>query len=236
MRVVLLDFDGTCYQGDLPVQAYARRVAELLDPEQATFVIGAMRAFLEGKPAPAGTPVEFGTAEDGYELVRALAQQTGVDDHDRRVAYQRSRDDLARSAFVLDAEPGLVDWLEAIKSDTTVWLATLAPLTGISEVLDAVGLATLIDRLHPRTPKPEGLADLATAAVALAGDPAGVLAIGDRWAADLAPVHDIGGRTAHLDRHDRRLGTPTWRAGGFAPMLADLHRWAADPRGVIHAG
>ena len=83
MRVVLLDFDGTCYQGDLPVQAYARRVAELLDPEQATFVIGAMRAFLEGKPAPAGTPVEFGTAEDGYELVRALAQQTGVDDHDR---------------------------------------------------------------------------------------------------------------------------------------------------------
>jgi FMN phosphatase YigB (HAD superfamily) len=236
VRVVLLDFDGTCYQGDLPVQAYARRVAELLDAERATFVIGAMRAFLEGKPPPQGAPPEFDTAEDGYELVRALARQTGIDEHDRRVAYQRSRDDLARSAFALDAESGLVDWLEAIKPDTTVWLATLAPLTGISEVLDAVGLAALVDRLHPRTPKPEGLADLAAAAVALTGDPAGVLAIGDRWAADLAPIHDIGGRTAHLDRYDRRLGTPTWRATRFAAMLADLQRWAADPRGAIHAG
>ena len=195
-----------------------------------------MRAFLEGKPAPVGAPPEFDTAEDGYELVRALAHAAGVAEHDRRVAYLGSREDLARSAFALDAEPGLVDWLESIKPDTTVWLATLAPLTGISEVLEAVGLATLVDRVHPRTPKPEGIADLAADAARLTGDPAGVLAIGDRWAADLAPVHAIGGRTAHLDRYRRGLGTPTWRAPGLDPMLADLQRWAADPRGEIRAG
>ena len=50
--VILLDFDGTAYGGDLAVQAYARRVAELVDPAAATLIIGGMRAFLEDRHRP----------------------------------------------------------------------------------------------------------------------------------------------------------------------------------------
>ena len=244
MRVVLLDFDGTCYVGDLPVQAYARRVAELLDSDAAATVIGGMRAFAEGKPKPAGMPAEFDIAEDGYELVTALANQAGLSTAERRAAYLRSREDVARSAFAIDAEPGLVDWLVALRdadadAHTQVWLATLGPLVGMSEVLDSTGLLPLIDRLLPGTPKPDGIAALAAAALELTGDPENVLGIGDRWAADLAGVAAAGGRTAHLDRYGRQLGAPTWRGRELSELLPALHAWAGtvqEVEGARHAG
>lgn len=231
--VVLLDFDGTAYIGDLAVQAYARRVAELVDPATATLVIGGMRAFLEDRPAPAGVPDAFATAEDGYELVHEMAAAAGVPDADRQAAYAASRDDVVRSAFALDEQPGLTGWLAGLDPADRVWLVTNAPEPGIAEVLDAVGLTGHVDRIVADAGKPAGLADVAAAAVELAGDPRRVLAVGDRWAADLAAVHRIGGRTAHIDRFLRGLGTPTWRARELAPMLPALARWSTDPEAPV---
>ncbi len=230
---ILLDFDGTAYVGDLGVQAYARRVAELLDPTTATLVIGAMRSFLEGRPAPAGVPDVFDTAEDGYELVHAMSEAAGVSDADRRVAYARSREDVIRSAFALDEQPGLADWLRRLDPADQVWLVTNAPDAGIAEVLDAVGLTAHVDRIVSSAGKPEGLYALAREAAALTGDPRRVLGVGDRWAADLAAVHDVGGRTAHIDRFGRSLGTPTWREPELAPMLPALTRWSHDPEAPV---
>lgn len=231
--VVLLDFDGTAYSGDLAVQAYARRVAELVDPPAATLLIGGMRAFLEDRTAPDGVPDAFHTAEDGYELVHAMADAAGIPDQDRRAAYARSRDDVVRSAFALDEQPGLPGWLAGLDPADQVWLVTNAPGAGIGEVLAAVGLADHIDRVVPDAGKPSGLHALAAQAVELAGDPRRVLAIGDRWAADLAAVSRAGGRTAQIDRFGRGQGTPTWRARELAPMLPALTRWAADPEAPV---
>ena len=230
---ILLDFDGTAYAGDLGVQAYARRVAELLDPASATLVIGAMRSFLEGRPAPAGVPAAFTTAEDGYEVVHALSEAAGVTDTERRAAYARSREDVIRSAFALDEQPGLAEWLDGLDAADRVWLVTNAPDAGIVEVLDAVGLTAHVDRIISSAGKPEGLRAIAREAVELVGDPRRVLGVGDRWAADLAAVHDGGGRTAHIDRFGRGLGTPTWRAPELAPMLPALVRWSQDPEAPV---
>lgn len=232
---ILLDFDGTAYRGDLAVQAYARRVAERLDPAAGLIVIGGMRAFLEGKPKPPGMPPEFDTAEDGYEVVQALSDAAGLPTTERAQAYLESRDDLARSAFVLDPEPGLAGWLLEIKSGSAVWLVTNAPPAGIREVLDTVELTGLVDEIIPAAGKPPGMTAIAERAVAASGRAGGVLAIGDRWAADLAATHHLGGRTAHIDRFGRGLGTPTWRDTEFSPLLPALRRWAADPEGPIDA-
>lgn len=234
--VIVMDFDGTAYDGDLAVQAYARRIAELVDPPTGTRIIGAMRAFLEGRPAPADAPVTFATAEDGYELVHEMSDAAGIAGADRRAAYARSRDDLARSAFALDAQPGLTDWLATLGSADQVWLVTNAPQAGVDEVLGVVGLTGLVDRVVVGAGKPAGLAGIARAAGEVAGSPHRVLGIGDRWAVDLAAIHDAGGRTAHIDRFGRGFGTPTWRAREFAPLLPALIRWSNDPEApVAHA-
>lgn len=227
MRVVLLDFDGTAYRGDLAVQAYARRVAELLPPAAGVSVIGAMRAFLESKPKPAGLPprVEavFDRAEDGFELVHALADAAGVPTEIRRSAYRGSRADLALTAFAVDEQPGLAAWLH--EANAEVWLVTIGPDTAVREVLGAVGIADLVTEIHPGTAKPEGMRPLVQRAVELAG-PERVVAIGDRWA-DVSAAHDAGARSALIDRFDRRLGTPTWRARTLEELLPDLRSWSA---------
>ncbi len=230
---ILLDFDGTAYGGDLAVQAYARRVAELVDPAAATLIIGGMRAFLEDRSAPDGVPDAFHTAEDGYELVHEMAELAGVPDADRRSAYAQSRDDVIRSAFALDEQPGLIGWLDGLDPADQVWLVTNAPGAGVTEVLAAVGLTDHVDRIVPDAGKPAGLRALVEAATELTGDPRRVLGVGDRWAADLAAIHDAGGRTAHIDRFGRRLGTPTWRARELATMLPALIRWSDDPEAPV---
>jgi FMN phosphatase YigB (HAD superfamily) len=228
---ILLDFDGTAYRGDLAVQAYARRVAELLDSDTGMFVIAGMRSFLEGMPRPPGMPPEFDNAEDGFELVHALSDAAGLPAAIRRQAYRASRDDLARSAFALDPVPGLADWLAEVKPESRVWVATNAPMAGIREVLDAVDLISLVDEIIPGADKPHGMHAITERAIEVAGRPERLVAIGDRWAADLAAAAAAGGRTAHLDRYGRGLGSPTWRNAEFSPLLPALRQWAADPEG-----
>lgn len=230
--VIVLDFDGTAYDGDLAVQAYGRRVAESVDAATATWLIGGMRAFLEGRPAPAGMPPGFGTAEDGYEIVQALSDAAAVPTAVRRRAYTQSREDLQRSAFAVDPQPGLAEWLAGIDDDHRVWLVTNAPPVGIAEVLDGVGLTSSIHDIIPDAGKPAGMVDIAARALTAAdGRPARLLAVGDRWAADLAAVHDLGGRTAQLDRFGRGVGSPTWRGPDLACLLPALKAWSADPEG-----
>lgn len=230
---VLLGFDGTAYAGDIAVQAYARRLGELLDADAATMVIGGMRAFLEGRRVPAGMPPEFHTAEDGGQLLRALADAAGIADADRSAAYRQSREDLARSAFAVDEQPGLVDWLRHLGAEREVWVVTDAPMTAIPEVLDAVGLTPFVDQVVAGAAAP---AAIAGRAVEVAGHPSRVLAVGDRWTADLAAVSERGGRTALIDRFGRGVGGPTWRAAALGPMLPALTTWARDPEGHRDAG
>ncbi len=232
---VLLDLDGTSYRGDLPIQAYARRVAEQLSPAVGIQVIDGMRHFLEGRPAFGSPLTDVSAAEDGYEAVHLLADAAGLNVHARRAAYFQSRDDLARSAFILDPEPGLARFLTELKPRSRVWIVTNAPITGIREVLQAVGLLTLVDEIIPGAGKPDRLPEVvegALAAIGAASHPERLLGIGDRWAADLAAIHHAGGVTAHVDRFDLRRGSPRWRAATLTEMIPSLQVWAADLAGV----
>lgn len=223
---LLLDFDGTLYTGDLPVQAYGRRVAQAVAPVEAGIVIAGMRAFLEGRlPVPVGLE----QAQDGYHAVHLLAAQVGLAEPVRQQAYEDSRHDLARSAFALEAVPGLQEFLTAIKRRTRVVVLTNAPPAGVHEVLAAIQLLGLVDEVIVNAGKPQSLppiiknllADLGPAA-----DPRQLLAIGDRWLADLADVHTAGGTTAYVDRHQLGDGAPTWRATELQAMIPRLRHWA----------
>ncbi len=223
---LLLDFDGTLYTGDLPVQAYGRRVAQAVAPADADVVIAGLRVFLEGRgPVPAGLK----QAQDGYHAVHLLAAQVGLAEPVRQQAYEESRHDLARSAFALEAVPGLREFLTEIKHRTRVVVLTNAPPAGVHEVLEAVQIRSLVDEVIVNAGKPQSLPliiqDLLTD-LGAGADPRQLLAIGDRWLADLADVHTAGGATAYVDRHELGDGAPTWRATELQALIPRLRHWA----------
>ncbi|AZI57757.1 HAD family hydrolase [Nakamurella antarctica] len=226
MLGLLLDFDGTLYTGDLPIQAYARRVAGALEPDAGQRVIAGMRAFLEG----AGEiPPVIAEADDGYSAVHLLARDAGLDETIRQDAYQLSRHDLARSAFALEPVAGMAEFLAEIKPRSRIVVLTNAPAAGVHEVLEAIGLRALVDEVLVSANKPAAMPGLIAKMLMQLGPnarPDQLLAVGDRWEADLSDTHHAGGATAYIDRYQRGDGTPTWRAQSLAELLPELCAWA----------
>ncbi len=114
VAALLFDFDGTLYVGDLPVHAYARRVAERLDGAAGVGVVAGMRRFLEDRSVPGDPGTDLSAAQDGYQAVELLAVAAGADADLLSAAYRQSRHDLAASAFAVDAPDGLVDLLTGL--------------------------------------------------------------------------------------------------------------------------
>lgn len=229
---LLLDFDGTAYTGDLPYLAYARHVCDHLEPTAAAGLIRQIRSYLETtRPSDrAQLPAGLQRAEDGYQAVAELAVAAGVGVDQRRQAYLRSRQDLAHSAFAVDAAEGLVELLAELGERMYVLLATNAPAVGVAEVLAGTGLAPYVDRVVVDAGKPGGTAGLVRDLVNLLGPGQGPLsgrlvAAGDRWGADLADADRAGGRTAYVDRFHRGDGGPSWRATDLASMLPMIRKW-----------
>jgi len=238
MRALILDFDGTLYLGDLPVQAYARHVADQLPEPDAIGLIAALRFFLEGKftelPGPGGsrssnlTGVDLQAAEDGFHAVEILGAAAGLGEEAISAAYRAARRDLAASAFALEAPEGLPELLAEL-GDVHVRVVTNADADGVQAVLTAIGVARYVDDVVTDAGKPAsmpGLVQDTLAAVGAGGEPARLLAVGDRWAMDLAAAHAAGAVTALIDRFGRGDGSPTFRAPDFAGLIPHIRRWA----------
>ena len=219
VAALFFDFDGTLYVGDLPVHAYARRVAERLDGAGGVGVVAGMRRFLEGGSVPGDPGTDLTAAEDGYQAVELLAVAAGADADLLTAAYRQSRHDLASSAFAVDAPDGLVDLLSRLRGRVLSVVVTNADPTGVAEVLAGTGLAPLLDEVILDAGKPACWPSLIERFAELVGCSGRLLAVGDRWSGDLAPIAAAGGWTALIDRFGRGDGYPGARAADLTTLL-----------------
>ncbi len=225
---LLLDFDGTAYVSDLPVQSYARHAAEQLGVTAGTGLVAAIRAFLERRTDIPGDPhLDLSSADDGFRAVEMAGSAFGLNAATLSAAYRASRRDLAASAFAVEPAEGLVELLSELAGRALTMLVTNSEPDGVMQVLDATGLAPFVDCVITDAGKPQSLPGIASRALQQAGvGPQQLISIGDRWATDLAPVAALGGATAYVDRYRRGDGTPTFRGPDLGSMIGDIGSWA----------
>ncbi len=222
VAAVLFDFDGTLYVGDLPVHAYARRVAEGLGGAAGVGVVAGMRRFMEARTVPGDPGTDLTAAEDGYQAVELLAIAAGADADLLSTAYRQSRHDLASSAFAVDAPDGLVDLLTRLGGRVLFVVVSNADAAGVAEVLAGTGLAPLLDEVVLDAGKPDCWPFLIERYAHLVGGPDRLLAVGDRWSGDLAPIAAAGGWTALIDRFGRGDGSPDARGADLTALLPSI--------------
>lgn len=206
--VLIFDFDGTVAIGDGPLLAYARAVA--VHTASADAFVSAVAAHLA---APTSDVI------DGYDAVRRLAFDAGVDEAALAAAYTRSRTQLAGPDAPVSTAVGLADFLARVDADRL--LVTNAPATRLDDALAAMGLDGLFDRVVTDAAKPAGLEAL------LDGLEAGipVLTVGDVWRNDLAPAHARGLDTALVGGYADPAAAPTYRADTLDELLPALAAW-----------
>lgn len=205
---VIFDFDGTVALGDGPLRAYARAVEEL----------GGVTGIEQALAVPAPDLL------DGYDVIRAAAEDRGVTPDILSAAYLASRELLGTAEAAVTAPAGLADFLRAAgEAGALRILATNAPDVRIAEALRALGIEAGFDRVVTSVGKPAGLEalldDLAAEGVT------DVLSIGDIWRNDLAPVHRRGGRTALVGEFADESAAPDHRAPTLPELWEDLHSW-----------
>ncbi len=206
--VLIFDFDGTVAVGDGPLLAYARAVA--VHTASADDFVAAVVAHLA---APADDVI------DGYDAVRRLALDAGVDDDALASAYTASRTRLAGPDAPVSTPTGLAAFLAEVDAERL--LVTNAPATRLDEALTAMGLAGLFDRVVTDAAKPAGLEALLDRI-----EPgAAVLTVGDVWRNDLAPAHSRGFDTALVGGYADPAAAPTFRADTLDELLPALAAW-----------
>ena len=225
--LLVLDFDGTVCVGDAPVWAYAEAViAGILDHDDAagsgldSGLRARLGAFLDGEP---GSPAYA----DGYAAVAELAAGHADEELLQR-AYQRSRRELAGGRLDVSAPEGLAGFLDGLAGRVERVLVTNAPLDGVTETLQALGLADSIDRVHAEARKPAGWAGLLPQLLD-GRDPRTLLSVGDIWGNDLAAPLAAGCATALIDRFGHRAGPAHLIAPTFPELYPGIAAWAQDP-------
>ncbi|OFL59800.1 hypothetical protein HMPREF2760_12320 [Corynebacterium sp. HMSC065D07] len=205
--VLLFDFDGTVSLGHGPVLAYARHIGEATGnhsiPHTAEHMLSTNDASL----------VHY---RDGYDLVRSLATDCDAPEDSCQQAYMASRLNLADTGIT--APEGLAEFLGSYPG--RVVLATNSPETGLAEALKVLGLSNSFDAIYTRVGKPDGLTRI------LESDfpDSPIIAFGDIWDFDLAPVAARGGHTVLLETPFATPAdaNPTWRAQRVTDIFSEL--------------
>lgn len=225
--LLVLDFDGTVCVGDAPVWAYAEAViAGILDRDDSAGsgldadLRARLGAFLDGEP---GSPAYA----DGYAAVAELSAGHADEELLQR-AYQRSRRELAGGRLDVSAPEGLADFLDGLAGTAERVLVTNAPLDGVMETLESLGLAGCLDRVHAEARKPAGWADLLPRLLD-GRDPRALLSVGDIWGNDLAAPLAAGCATALIDRFGHHAGPAHLVAPSFPELYPGIAAWAEAP-------
>ena len=209
---LMLHFDAVVYEGDLPILAFARRCAEDLPEPAATALIDGTRYILEGRTV-LGLPAEISEsltdAADGFQAVTVLASTAGLTANDITAARERSRRDVAGSAFALEPPLGLPELLAEFPGLSVTVVDELGG-AGVREVLQALGFVGRITVQFDRW---------------VAGDPARILRVGSRWPFDLELAAARGESTLLVDRFGRSAGDPTMRITDLSGLAPAVRRW-----------
>lgn len=218
-RTLLFDFDGTLSLGPGPVLAYARAAAGALSGTERDTFVDTVQAAIESHPSGR---VPGSGAIDGYDLVRLLSAERGIDPGTLGAAYLASREHLASDLAPIIAPDGLVDFLSRARERAWLVVATNAPEIRFEAALHALGLGDMFDAVYTSVSKPAGLG-----AVLDEWMPRGeLLSIGDVWANDLAPAHARGARTALIGPvGDDATATPDYRAEHLHQLYPVIAGW-----------
>lgn len=223
--ILILDFDGTVCVGDGPVRRYADAAVAHLDHRSAGAVQDGLDRFLAGDP-------QSPRYRDGYHAVTQLTSQL-VPEEQRQEAFLASRRVLADGQIPgISAPDGLADFLTTVGRYAQRHLITNSPLHGVTETLDSLGIAGLIDRIEPDAAKPYGLQRLLPTLARgheSRRDPHRILSVGDVYENDVAPALDFGAATAYIDRFDHNTGPAHVRARAFPDLYEPILAWATDP-------
>jgi len=199
------------------VFAYARAASAALPPSDAGSFLDAVATALAQTPSGQrpGT-----TAIDGYDLVRLMSAEYGIDPAGLGAAYLQSRAQLASDLAPVVAPQGLADFLRFARAHANIVLATNAPDIRVTEALDALGLAGLFDTVYTSVGKPVGLDSVLDDWL-----PHGaLLSIGDVWINDLAPAAARNALTA-LVGSSAGSATPTYRAEHLHELYPAIAAW-----------
>ncbi|GAB3063653.1 HAD family hydrolase [Sediminivirga luteola] len=207
-NILVFDFDGTVALGEGPVTAYAEEIAARAGNRL-------LPALTEGLGAP-------DDALDAYDLIARRSREAGVGDAVLSAAYRASRDRLAAGACRVFPPRGLAEFLAGVGTKARRVLATNAPLTGIPQALEQLGLQKAFDEIRTDLGKPEGLAALLDDLPAHSR----VLSIGDVWHNDLAPARERGHATALVGHGSAPSeAMPDMQAGTVAGLYGSIEQW-----------
>ncbi|WP_411699701.1 HAD family hydrolase [Conyzicola sp.] len=216
-RTIVFDFDGTVSLGHGPVRAYARAASAVLGSEEAATFLAAVDLALDHAPSGqlAGTE-----AIDGYDLVRLLSAEHGIDPATLSDAYLASRTRLATADSPITAPRGLPEFLRFARDYASIVLATNAPDIRVPEAIGELGLTGLFDAVYTSVGKPGGLDQVLDDWL-----PRGeLLSVGDVWVNDLAPASARGALTALVGSPDT-AATPTYRADHLHELYPVIAAW-----------
>ena len=236
--VLLFDFDGTVSLGDEPVIAYARHLDEEAGSTGAliTRVVSrwltadgrladALDGLTDADPAYLGLHVIDGSI-DGYAAAQRLATLLGVTPERIDAAYRASRADLADGLISTRAPEGFGSFMAAFPASAHRVLISNSPENGLREQLDKLELTRSFDEVVTSANKPAGLRAITERVLGeqdVAADR--LVSVGDIWVNDLAPVAQLGGATALIDRMPVPAdAAPTVRA----PHIEELYPWLLE--------
>lgn len=223
--ILVLDFDGTVCIGDAPVWAYAEAViGEMVADGLAGEIRSKLEAFFDG--APDSPPYT-----DGYDAVAQLAGVRATPEQLQR-AYVTSRQALANGTVAVSAPPGLHHFLSELSSTVERVLVTNAPIEGVLETIETLGLSDVIGRVIPNAGKPAGWASLLPA-LTEHRSPTTAMVVGDIWSNDIAAPLAFGCATALVDRFGQAQGPAHVVANTLEALYPALREWAADPQGFL---
>lgn len=220
LPLLILDFDGTICLGDGPVLAYAQAAASQLDADQQQSFMEQVSAFLTGN-------TQSTRYKDGYAAVASLANGA-LSPEQLDWAYAESRKQLAAGTVEISTAPGLADLLGSLEGIAHRLLLTNAPLRGVAESLQKLGLAPGIDAVITDAGKPEGFNEFLQQLTKFKA-PYQVLSVGDVWANDIQAPASAGCATAFIDRFNHRNGPASISAATIEELYPGIRAWAQDP-------
>lgn len=220
LPILVLDFDGTISLGDGPIWAYADAIVPRLEPGHARRLTESLAQYLAGEAPP-------GRYADGYSAVVRLVGPT-LPPSALEEAYRASREALAAGMVQVHAPNGLADLLADLAGSVSRVVLTNAPAIGLDDLLERLGLASVIDTVIASAGKPQGFHSLLPTLLDGA-PPAHLMSVGDFWLNDISVPLAAGCATAFVDIFgaDRRPAHAT--AASLPELYPAIRSWASDP-------
>ena len=209
--VLAFTLPGVAYDDDIAVQAFARHLTAAVEAGggNGRRIVAGMRAVLEGKPDLLPDPPWSVPPATGERAVEHLAVAAGCPPDLLGRARTAARQDLARTAWLLDPADGLTELLDAAAGRARVVADPADPVT--VAILDALELTERVTLVAPE--------DLDTL-------PAGSMVLIDAtWAPHLARAQANGQRTVLIDRFGTGDGRPDRRTKDLRGVVPDIAAW-----------